>query len=88
MITKVREALRNSKALLEELYVSGCEYPEATKEQIAENNEVLSKPLRNCDLYTNSKEAFMDWIQQCSQQNLGVIRWVDFINWLFTEVKG
>lgn len=47
-----------------------------------------AKTLRNCDRYANRKEAFAEWVLYNSQQKIGVIRWVDFVDWLFAEAKG
>jgi hypothetical protein len=47
-----------------------------------------AKTLRNCDRYANRKEAFAEWVFYNSRQKIGVIRWVDFVDWLFAESKG
>ena len=53
---KLREALENSNGLLEELANIG-EWGESAKEQIAENNAALSKPIRNCDVGTTEEQS-------------------------------
>jgi hypothetical protein len=66
MNAKLREALENSNGLLEELALIG-EWGESAREQIAENNAALAKPLRNCDVYASESElksAFIDWYNE------------------------
>jgi hypothetical protein len=47
-----------------------------------------AKTLRNCDRYANRKEAFIEWVLYNSHQKIGVIRWVDFVDWLFAKAEG
>lgn len=45
----------------------------------------LSKPPRNCDLYSNKEEAKQAWSRQMYKDRTTDLKYGD---WLFTEVKG
>lgn len=56
MITKLRKALEDSNELLRNLGVILGESDLVTK-RIAENNSVLTEPLRNCDVGTAEEQV-------------------------------
>ncbi len=80
---KMREALKEIRATLSVYDTSSLSNQETidTFENVIE--QALSSPPRNCDRFSNARDALKEY-----EKETGSTIAIEFIKWLFEEVKG
>ena len=84
---KIREALEGAEKLLDDSSRSMYGVPPHIKDVLARIRAALSDPPRNCDVYTVG-EALRKYGFPTKIKPWGEKEWLDFCEWLVSEVEG
>lgn len=86
----ITKPVGNAAKMREALEMCVVEYSSDEEAEVAwfKAKAALAAPPRNLDRFSSREEAFAEWFLYNLSKKISSLRWVDFVDWLFAEVKG